>query len=58
MLKNGYKNVRYIPQKKDLPEILLDVIEPGDILLFMGAGDICDEGKKVASLLREEIFTA
>ncbi len=56
MKKIGLENVSYVPNKRDLPELILEKIEPGDLLLFMGAGDIWEEGLEVAELLKREVL--
>ncbi|MCK5595558.1 UDP-N-acetylmuramate--L-alanine ligase [bacterium] len=40
MKKNSYKDVVYIPDKNRILSYLSNTIEKGDIILFMGAGDI------------------
>ncbi len=56
MIKNGYTNIEYIPNKRDIPEKILEFLQPGDLLLFMGAGDIWEEGVEVAHSIREGLF--
>ncbi len=36
----GHRDVRYVPDKKDLPGALHDIVQPGDMIITMGAGDI------------------
>ncbi len=36
----GHKDVHYIPDKKQIPDYVLELVKPGDIVMFMGAGDI------------------
>jgi UDP-N-acetylmuramate--alanine ligase len=36
----GHRDVRYVPDLDALPERLLDIVEPGDVVLMLGAGDI------------------
>ncbi len=56
MTKNGYTNIEYIPNKKEIPDRVLELLEPGDLLLFMGAGDIWEEGIEVAHSIKEGLF--
>ncbi len=46
----------YVPDKTKIPHLLMDTVEPGDIILFMGAGDIWEEGVRFANLLRESVL--
>lgn len=41
----GHRAVHYVPQKTDLPAFLLDLVESGDLVITMGAGDIWRQGK-------------
>ncbi len=52
--KYGHKNVHYIPDKKDVPEKLMQLKKKGDIIITMGAGDIWKYGEKFVELLKEE----
>jgi UDP-N-acetylmuramate--alanine ligase len=36
----GHRHVHYVPEREDLTHHLLDLTEPGDTVLMMGAGDI------------------
>jgi UDP-N-acetylmuramate--alanine ligase len=50
----GHKNVFYEPDKTKMPELLLKIYEPGDIIITLGAGDIWKQGEKFISLLKKE----
>lgn len=52
--KYGHKNVHYIPDKKDIPEKLIQLKKKGDIIITMGAGDIWKYGEEFVELLKEE----
>ncbi len=42
----GHKSVYYIPNKNDIPSSLTSILKGGEMVIFMGAGDItksCDE---------------
>jgi len=52
--KYGHKNVHYIPDKKDLPDKLMELKKKEDIIITMGAGDIWKYGEKFVELLKEE----
>ncbi len=36
----GHKEVHYVPDKRQIPDYVLEIVKPGDIVIFMGAGDI------------------
>jgi len=36
----GHKGVHYVPDKNQIPDYVLELVEPGDMVIFMGAGDI------------------
>jgi UDP-N-acetylmuramate--L-alanine ligase/UDP-N-acetylenolpyruvoylglucosamine reductase len=38
--KHGYQNITYIPKRDEINAYLIDKIAPGDLVLYMGAGDI------------------
>lgn len=46
-----YKDVAYLPKKADICDFLLSVLEGGDVLLTMGAGDVWMVGSEVLSEL-------
>ncbi|MCL4542261.1 MAG: UDP-N-acetylmuramate--L-alanine ligase [Deltaproteobacteria bacterium] len=46
MRHTGYKNVYYVPDKKDVTSNLKTILKGGEMVIFLGAGDItksCDE---------------
>src|ERR687893_20739 len=51
----GHPNVYYIPQQDDVPRILRDVSEMGDVVLTLGAGDISRMGERLLELLEDRI---
>ncbi|HSW55890.1 MAG TPA: UDP-N-acetylmuramate--L-alanine ligase [Ignavibacteriaceae bacterium] len=52
--KYGHKNVHYIPDKKDVPQKLMELKKKDDIIITMGAGDIWKYGEKFVELLKEK----
>jgi len=42
----GHKEAHYVPDKKQLPEFLMKVVKPGDIVVTLGAGDISKFGEE------------
>ncbi len=49
----GHRAVHYVPDKTELPGYLLDLTEPGDVVLMLGAGDIWRYSRTFADLLTE-----
>ncbi|MGB9773323.1 MAG: UDP-N-acetylmuramate--L-alanine ligase [Bacteroidota bacterium] len=50
----GHKDVRYVPDKKDVPDVLLSVVREGDIVITMGAGDIWRYGEEFIRKLQSQ----
>jgi len=50
----GHRAVQYVPDKTDLPRELLDLTEPGDVVLMLGAGDIWRASEAFVDLLNEQ----
>jgi len=42
----GHKDVRYVPDKKQVPVFLKSIVKSGDIVITMGAGDIWKYGEE------------
>jgi UDP-N-acetylmuramate--alanine ligase len=51
----GHKQVHYVPDKNAIPKFLMDIKQPGDIIITMGAGDIWKFGEAFIALLKAEI---
>lgn len=51
----GHDKVHWIPQKTDIPARLLEMVNSGDIVITMGAGDIWKMGDEFATLLEQEV---
>lgn len=45
--EHGHRNVTFIADKEAIPEFLLPELQPGDILITMGAGDIWKVGEEL-----------
>jgi UDP-N-acetylmuramate--alanine ligase len=53
---NGHRDVRYVPDKDDIPEVLSHLVEPGDVVITLGAGDIWRRGERfVEEYFGEEV---
>ena len=48
---NTALNAAYAPDKNDIPAMLTGLARPGDVCVFMGAGDIREQGEAFAALL-------
>jgi UDP-N-acetylmuramate--alanine ligase len=48
----GHKRVHYVPDKKAIPNFLMDIKQPGDIIITMGAGDIWKFGEEFIAQLK------
>lgn len=44
--RRGHRDVRYVPDKRALPDILAALARPGDVFIFLGAGDIWRCGRR------------
>ncbi len=48
----GHKEAYYVPDKKELPEFLMKIKKPGDIVVTLGAGDISKFGEEFVNRLK------
>jgi UDP-N-acetylmuramate--alanine ligase len=48
----GHKQVHYVPDKKAVTAFLLSIVQPGDIVITMGAGDIWRFGEDFIAQLK------
>jgi len=46
-LQHGHRNVTFIPDKEATPEFLFPELQPGDMVITMGAGDIWKVGEEL-----------
>jgi len=49
----GHREVYYVPEKEELPERLMKIVKPGDMVITFGAGDINKYGREFYDLLLE-----
>jgi UDP-N-acetylmuramate--alanine ligase len=54
MRQHGYEPVQYTPDKLDLPAAVAAACVPGDLVLFLGAGDIGEVAKRTVDLLARQ----
>jgi UDP-N-acetylmuramate--alanine ligase len=48
----GHKQVHYVPDKKNVPDFLQSIVQRGDIVITMGAGDIWRYGEEFVKKLK------
>lgn len=48
----GHKNVVYIPNKEEIADVVCSMIQPGDLVITLGAGDIWRTGKEIVEKLK------
>ncbi len=53
----GHRQVHYVENKQDLPEKLKEIVQAGDVIITMGAGDIYRYGEKFVENLKSGIKT-
>lgn len=46
------QNVSYIPKREDIAPFIADMVEDGDLVVTMGAGDIYKTGEELVSILK------
>ncbi len=52
--EHGHKNVQYINDFNDIPDILADDLKSGDIVITFGAGNIYLAGEELVRILKEK----
>lgn len=51
--QRGQRQAHFIPQLVEQPQVLMPLLQPGDLLLTLGAGNIVRAGEQVLDLLKE-----
>ena len=51
--KSNHRQVKYLPSKDDILSYLSEIVQPGDIIITMGAGDIWTVGQELAKQLKK-----
>lgn len=51
-LQYGHRDVHYVPDLEELPSLLQDILEPGDVVITMGAGNIWRYGRRLYEQLQ------
>lgn len=52
--EHGHKDVSYVPGLKDVPARLTSVVEPGDMVITLGAGDVWRAGMELLEVLKKK----
>jgi len=47
IIEHGHKNVLFVPDKKNIPEKVKELMRPGDMVITLGAGDIWKVGREI-----------
>lgn len=50
--KAGFKNLSYIPGRKEMTEKIISELKSGDVLITLGAGDVYKMGEEILNELR------
>ncbi len=50
----GHRGTHYVNEKAELPAKLKEIVEPGDIVITMGAGDIYRFGEQFVDLIKKK----
>ncbi|MEX2351731.1 MAG: UDP-N-acetylmuramate--L-alanine ligase [Balneolaceae bacterium] len=50
-VESGHQEVYYVQKKEDLPKMLQGLVQPGDLVITMGAGDIYRYGDRFVEIL-------
>ncbi|PIE60020.1 MAG: UDP-N-acetylmuramate--L-alanine ligase [Desulfobulbus propionicus] len=53
--QHGQRNTHFLPELVQKPAVLLDLLEPGDLLLTLGAGNISKVGEELLTLLTKGV---
>ncbi len=53
----GHREVHFVPDKGNLPDYVLEIIHPGDMVITLGAGDIWKYGEALIEALKKRSGT-
>ena len=51
--RHGARDVRFVKDKQELPDVLNQIAKPGDLIVTLGAGDVTLVGPLLAQLLEQ-----
>jgi UDP-N-acetylmuramate--alanine ligase len=46
-LEHGHRQATFIPEKEAIPDVLIPMLRPGDMVITLGAGDIWQVGEEI-----------
>lgn len=49
----GHKNVTYVPDKNKIADVVCEMVQPEDLIITLGAGDIWRVGKEIVDRLKK-----
>ena len=52
--RRGRAEVLYAPRKEEVPDLVVDLARPGDLVITMGAGDIWKACEEIVRRLQEK----
>ena len=52
ILRHGHRDVTYLPDKGEIAPYLAGIVQPGDMVITLGAGDIWKTGDELATILK------
>jgi UDP-N-acetylmuramate--alanine ligase len=52
-IEHGHRSVTFLEDKEAVPDFVLSVVQPGDLVITMGAGDIWQMGEEIVRRLAE-----
>jgi UDP-N-acetylmuramate--alanine ligase len=52
---HGHRAVSFVPDKKQMARALLEAVEPGDLVIALGAGDINASARELVAMLTPEV---
>ncbi len=52
--ERGMRDTHFVSDKENLPEELMKIVRPGDLVITLGAGDILRAGEKLLELLEKK----
>ena len=51
---HGHREVMFIPDKNDIPDHVMKLVKPGDLIITLGAGDVWKSGKEIVNRLSKK----
>jgi UDP-N-acetylmuramate--alanine ligase len=51
--KHGHRHVRFVPDLDEIPDLLKDELQDGDLVMTLGAGSVTSLSDRLAEVARE-----